>query len=774
MSEQTNDQLLQPPEPEKAGITRRGFMIGSVGTGVTMAFVPMALFGGCAQEVLNTMPFQPTIWYSIESSGAISVKVTKAEMGQHIGTALARIVAEELEANWADVSVDHVDTDPKFGLYLTGGSLSVWSSFDALSRAGAAGRVALIAEGAKLMGLRPEQCIARNSMVRCANGEISYAEIVQRGNLNLTFDDAQLANLPLKPASQRILLGKDVAAGDIPQKTNGSAVYGIDAAFEGMVYAKPALPPTRYGAKILSVDDSAAKDVEGYLQTLVLDDPSNTLQGWGLVVAESFHAAKRAAQKIKIEWQAGPTALVSEADLLARGEELIDSGEGALYVDAQGLDEAFASAEQVIEAQYTTSTALHFQLEPVNAIGLKRDGIWELHSGNQFQSLTLPVYAKALGVSEDQVLMNTYLLGGGFGRRLFGDYGIPALLGAKALNRPVKVVFTREDDSLFDSPRSPSLQKLSLAFDQDKKVVGMKHAAAAGWPTAAHNDPLSQSFMGKDANGQSFDPFSINGADHWYEVGAHQVRAVLNDLAQRTFLPGWLRSVAPGWTNWASESFMDEAAHQVGSDPLAFRQKLLTAQGHNAGTAPNSVGGAKRMARVLARAAEKAGWGKALPQGQGMGIACTFGQERAMPTWTACVAQVAVDPENGVVKLNKLTIVIDACSIVHPDGALAQTEGAALWGASLALHEGTEFVDGQVKDTNLAGYRPMRMSDVPELDIEFIESDEQPVGLGEPATTVVAPAIGNAIFAATGARVRHLPIRPEAVKNAISDAGSMS
>ena len=272
------------------------------------------------------------------------------------------------------------------------------------------------------------------------------------------------------------------------------------------------------------------------------------------------------------------------------------------------------------------------------------------------------------------------------------------------------------------------------------------------------------------ANGEKYDPFSINGADHWYDVGPHQVRAIMNDLAQQTFRPGWLRSVAPGWTNWASECFMDEAALMSGVDPLVFRQGLLTGQGKNAGSAPKAVGGAKRMSNVLARAAAKVGWGKTLLEGQGMGIACTFGQERAVPTWTACVAQVTVDADSGAVSLNKRTMVIDAGTIVHPDGALAQTEGAALWGASLALHEGTEFVDGQIKDTNLNGYRPMRMGDVPELDIEFVESDEQPVGLGEPATTVVGPAIGNAIFAAAGARVRHLPIRPDAVKQAISEA----
>ncbi len=212
---------------------------------------------------------------------------------------------------------------------------------------------------------------------------------------------------------------------------------------------------------------------------------------------------------------------------------------------------------------------------------------------------------------------------------------------------------------------------------------------------------------------------------------------------------------------------MDEAAQSVGKDPLAFRLAMLDGAGRNAGTPPNSVGGAKRQAAVLSRLAAKAGWGQSLPKGTGLGIATTFGQERDMPTWVACAARVRVDAASGAVKVEKLTLVADAGTIVSPEGALAQMEGAALWGMSLALFEGTEFENGAPRDTNLDGYTPLRMADVPELDIEFIESAEVPVGLGEPATTVVGPAIGNAIFNASGARVRHLPIRSEDVLNAL-------
>ena len=303
-----------------------------------------------------------------------------------------------------------------------------------------------------------------------------------------------------------------------------------------------------------------------------------------------------------------------------------------------------------------------------------------------------------------------------------------------------------------------------MAFDAGGKVTAMDHHASAGWPTLV----MIPGGMVDGLYGKKYDPFAIAGADHWYDVGAQRVRALSNDVANTAFRPGWLRSVGPGWTNFAVESFMDEAAHERGVDPVAFRVGMLNAKGRNTGSAPNSVGGAKRQAAVLQRAAQKAGWGATMPKDTGLGIATTFGQERGMPTWTACVARVRVNRSNGVVTVEKLTLVLDAGTIVDPNGALAQVEGASLWGLSMALFEGTEFVKGQVKDTNLDTYTPLRIGDVPELDIEFVDSTEVPVGLGEPATTVVAPAIGNALFAAVGVRLRHLPIRPNVVLQSLT------
>jgi isoquinoline 1-oxidoreductase subunit beta len=747
-------------------LSRRGFLIAMVGAGVMLGYSRsgFALVSGVPGSPSDL--FEPTIWYGIDPSGTVTINIIRAEMGQHVGTALARIVADELEADWDKVRTVTVDSNPKWGLMITGGSWSVWQSFPLLSRAGAAGRIALVEEGAKLLGVSPQLCTARNSFVHTKGKSISYGDIVARGDLRRTFTPEQLQKMPIKQPTERRLIGKDVVALDVPSKVNGKGRYGLDAAVDGMIYARPIIPPTRYGSKVVSIDDSKAKGLHGYIRSIALDDPSATVPGWVMVYAESFSAANRAADLVNVRWQPGETANISEQDIQQRAAELIaDPKGGSLFVDDPGVDGALASAKKKIERTYTTATVMHFALEPVNALAFEKDGVVEIHTGNQWQSSILPVLAKALRRNQDKIVMRSYLLGGAFGRRLDGDYAVPAALASLAIGgKPVKMVCTRADDMRFDCPRSPSRQLLRLAWGDGNKVAAMEHHAAAGWPTAT----IFPHFLGKGTNGAPYDPFAISGADHWYNVGAHRVRALQNDLADRTFRSGYLRSVSAGWTNWAIESFMDEVAHEAGIDPVAFRLSLLDGAGRNAGSAPNSVGGAHRQAAVLKRVAQKAGWGRAMPKDVGLGVASTFGQERTMPTWIGCAARVRVDRTNGHVIVEKLTLVIDAGTLIHPDSAAAQVEGAALWGLSTALYEGTEFTQGQPKDTNLDSYRVLRMGEMPEIDIEFIPSTEMPVGLGEPATTAVAPAIGNAIFAACGARVRHLPIRPEAVLAALA------
>ncbi|MDJ0813355.1 MAG: molybdopterin-dependent oxidoreductase [Woeseiaceae bacterium] len=747
----------------QGNITRRSFLATSAGAGLVMG-LGVVLPGCSRDEAVEEMAvdgaslkFSPSVWFEVDGNGKVLVNIAKAEMGQHVGTALARVVADELGANWDDVRIDHVDSDPKWGYMVTGGSWSVFTTFTMLSQAGAAGRTILRDAGAALLGANAEDATVENGIVS-ANGEsVSFADIVRKGDISRTFTDEELGAMPVKPASERTMIGKPTRALDIEAKVGGGAVYGLDVELDGMVYAHPLIPPTRYGSTIRSIDDTAAKDIRGYIQTLVLEDPSEVLQGWAVVIAENYPAAMRAAAAVVVDWEAGPTADVSEADLIAEGNRLVnDKASGVLAVDDGDVAAARADASSMHSAKYTTSTALHFTLEPANALVEFRDGKCHIHSGNQWQSLILPTLATALQMEETDIVIHQYYLGGGFGRRLWGDPMIPAALAAKQLGKPVKIVFQRADDSRFDCCRSASVARLDASFDADGNVTGIEHAMASGWPTLA----MAPGFMpdAVDGNGK-FDPFATNGSDHWYTLANHRVRSINNDLAQRTFLPGWLRAVGPGWITWGLESFIDELALISGKDPIEFRLSMLDAAGKNAGSAPNAVGGATRLAAAIEDVRDRSGWGQVLPENEGMGFAASYGQERNMPTWIGCVAHVAVDPESNKVTVKKIWQSIDCGTVVHPEGAMAQAEGATLWGVSLALHEGANFANGEVAERNLDAYTPLRMADVPELDLRFMESTEHPTGLGEPPLIAVQPAIGNAIFAATGKRVRDLPIK---------------
>ncbi len=753
--------MVAAKRPEQ--ITRRSFIAGTAGATLVMGLG--SVLPGCSREQAASdlvadgvsKSFAPSVWFVVNGAGDVLVNIAKAEMGQHVGTALARVVADELGADWSRVSIDHVDTDPKWGYMVTGGSWSVFTTFAMLSKAGAAGRTILIEEGAKLLGVAAGDCKAYDGKVVCGDQSIGFGDIVARADVSRTFTEEEMEAMPIKSADDRRLIGKPARALDIPEKSKGKAVYGLDTELPGMVYAHPLIPPTRYGSAINSIDDTVARDIPGYLQTLTLNDPSQVLQGWAVIIAESFPAAMKAAKAVEIEYTPGPTADVDEARIFAEGQRLTaDTSAGVLVVNDGDVDDAVAVANSTIESVYRTNTALHFTLEPQNALVEYVDGKFHIHAGNQWQSLILPFLAAALEVEESDIVIHQDYLGGGFGRRLFGDQMIPAALAARELGRPVKLIFQRADDSRFDCVRSPSVSRLKASFNADGRLTAVDHAAAAGWPTLA----MAPGFLadGVDGNGK-FDTFSISGADHWYTLPAHRVRAINNPVAQETFLPGWLRAVGPGWIGWSVESFMDEIAAATGEDPVAFRLARLDAAGKNAGTAPSSVGGAARLAAALQDVAERSGWGRDLPDGEGLGVAVSHGQERNMPTWTACVVHVAVDPASKAVTVKKIWQTIDCGTVVHPDGAMAQAEGATLWGLSLALHEGTAFEEGQVRDRNLDTYRPLRMGDVPELDIKFMESTEFPTGLGEPPLIAVPPAIGNAIFAATGTRVRDLPIR---------------
>jgi isoquinoline 1-oxidoreductase len=685
-------------------------------------------------------------------------------MGQHVGTAFAQIVCEELEAPWSAMRIRHVDSDPKWGLMVTGGSWSVNWTFAALSRAGAAGRTSLIAAAAKQWNVEAATLTASEGKVSGGGKSISYGELVASGAVGGAWSPDDLKKLTLKPAASYKVIGKNVEALDIPLKVNGTAKYGIDFKAPGMVYGKIVLPPTRNGATAKSVDDSAAKGLPGYIQALSLKDPSGSFTGLVLAIAETYWAATRAAALIKVDWDAGPNAKVDDAALIAEAKRLqADPNEGATWVNDGDAHAALGKAAKVISAEYTTGINLHAPMEPTNATAVFADGIWHFHGGNQFQTMSVPLVAKAMEVDASKVVLHQYWLGGGFGRRLLGDYFIPAGLAAKALGRPVKVVYSRTDDMRLDCARSPSWQKLSGAVG-DGKVAAITQDVACGWPT----NNVAPALLADGLDKKKIDVFAINGADVWYSFPNHHVRLIDNKLAEATVPPGYLRSVAPGFTVWALESFVDELAHSAGIDPVAFRLAHLDGAGKNAG-AGVTAGGALRLAAVLKQAVERSGYGtKKLPDGTAFGVAIGQGQERAAATFTACIAEVMVNKKSGKFTVNKLTVVYDIGTAISPDGVKAQMESATLWGLGLALYETTTIRDGAIAAANFDGYTPTRMSQVPPMDVSFISAGTFPTGTGEPATTVVAPAIGNAIAAASGARVRALPITPAKVKAALA------
>lgn len=746
-------------------IGRRGFLIGSLSAGIlTVGYgviPPRDAHGATGPQALS-----PNLWYEIDRDGIVTVNVAKAEMGQHVGTALAQAVAEELEADWSQMRIRHVDSDPKWGTMITGGSWSVNWTFDLLSRAGAAGRMQLLAAGAKALGVAPESCRAAKGRIVSGSKSIGYGELVAAGGIAGAMSDAELKQIKLKDPATYEIVGKSVPALDIPAKVDGSARYGIEVKPTGLLYGKLVRPPARNGATVQTVDDAAAKSIPGYVRTLVLDDPSKTFSGLVVVLADSWWSARKAADAVQVTWNAGPHASVDDAALLAEARRLAsDPTTGAAWVMDGDATAALAKATGVVAAEYTTGTNLHAPMEPMNATALLDGDVWHLHAGNQFQTASVPLVAKALGVDPAKVRLHQYYLGGGFGRRLYGDYLIPAALAAKAIGKPVKVIYDRTDDMRLDCPRSPSFQALKGAVGPDGRIVAWTHDVVAGWPTVT----VAPALLADTPDKRKADSFAVSGADFWYGVPNHHVRAIQHELAQVVLSPGYLRSVGPGFTIWAVESFMDELARTAKADPVAFRLAHLDAAGKQAGgDTPSNKGGAHRLAAVLRQAAERAHWGKGkLPAGTAQGVALSMGQERGMPTFTACVARVAVDRKTGKFKVEKLTVVSDVGTPVNPDGVQSEMESATLWGLSLALHEATPVRNGAIVAGNFDSYAPLRMSQVPELDISFVGHGLYPVGIGEPPTTVVAPAIANAIAAASGARVRSLPITADKVKAAL-------
>ncbi|WP_108512607.1 xanthine dehydrogenase family protein molybdopterin-binding subunit [Bradyrhizobium algeriense] len=741
-------------------LSRRSFLVGSAATGLVLGYAGVP---GIDQALAAPSAFEPSVWYSIAPDGLVTVTCGKADMGQHIASTMAQIVAEELGASWKDMRVQLASNDPKFndpvlGAQITGGSWSTMMNFDAMSRAGAAGRMALTEAAAASMGVPAGELVVRGSAVSHPKSKksMSFAEIVKSGKITKTFTPDELKAIKLKTPDQYTMVGVSVPQLDIPPKVNGAAKYGIDVMLPGMVYGKVVTPPVRFGATVKSVDDAAAKKVPGFIKAITLDDKTGSTSGWVVAVANTYANARKAADALKITYDNGPNAKLSSQSLIdeaKRLQALDDSGQ--FFVKDGDTAAAFGTAAKVMEAEYTTSINIHAPLEPMNATAEFKGDILHIYSGNQFATRSGGIAAGAAGIDPKFVVMHQMWLGGGFGRRLDADMMVPAVQAAKAVGKPVKVIYSRENDMTMDYSRPLTFQKVKAGVDGDGKLIALNHDVVSAWPTARWGIPdfLTPSV---DKKGP-LDSFTVNGADFFYSVPNHNVRAIKNEMAHNATPSGQLRSVAPGWTFWAVESMIDELAHAAGQDPAQYRIALLDGKGKN-------DGGAQRLRNTLLAAMGMAGYGTTkLPKGEGMGVACVSSQERATASWTACVAHVAVSP-SGEVKVKKLTVATDVGMQVHPDNIRAQVEGAALWGLSLAMYEKATLKDGGIEQTNFDTYTPLRMSQTPEVAVNVIANGDKPTGVGEPAVTVIAPALGNAIFNACGARIRSLPITAEAVK----------
>jgi isoquinoline 1-oxidoreductase len=808
------------------GITRREFLVRSAavagGTFLSVGVPPSMLGGGEAQAAMGaTAQFTPSIWFTLTPDGTTTMHIVKAEMGQHIGTAFAQIIAEELEVPWEkiklDVPLESVENFGIYGLAYTVNSGSVTTEFDRLLRAGALGRIALTEAGAQALKASLDNCYAEAGRVydKASGRSLSYGEILQQVKIERKFAYPEdFKKVKLKDRSEYKLIGKSVPALDIPAKTNGQAKYGMDVFLPGMAYGALAIPRTRYASKVISIDDSEAKKIPGYIKSVKIDDSMGKCTGWVVALAESYPAAMQASRLLKVEAEPGPYGKLSLTDIMEEFSEMAKKPqESKAWVLEGDVEKAMPQAQKKVEAEYTSDMVCHAFMEPINCVVQHAaDDSWHVHIGTQstsFLRMTLTGYlSKITGKkAEDlKVYVHQYLVGGGFGGKQDYDESLAAAYCVKEIGRPVKLITTREAYFATAFPRTPTYHKLRAGL-RNGQITAMNHDLVCGWmgPRFSVGKQFNNGtdwlqLDSWDNKKEDIDQWSIGGSDHWYHVPNHRVRAWNSDKTTWAIQASALRTVSNSYNMFVVESFIDECAHAAGRDPLEFRLSMLNGKGGNrgipntgypAGTASDyymdqlwislpwpkegawvpyesgTVGGALRLANCLRVAAGKAGWGKKLPPNTGLGVAVSSAEERQSPTWVAGVAEVQVDPATGKYKVKKLTIAMDMGLAINPDNIKAQIMGSALWGTSQCMSERLTYKNGAIQESNFDQYRPIRQEDVPEFDITLIESGRHPVGVGEPASTVAAPAIANAIFAATGARVRHMPISADAVLEGI-------
>lgn len=728
-----------PPTLDRRQFLRNAAMAAG---GLVIAFtIPAA---GAARRISPAIAthLAPNAFLRIGADDSVTVLLARCEMGQGIWTSLCMLIADELDADWSTIQPEHAPAAPDYyhTLYATqrtGGSTSLLSEFDRYRRAGATARYLLVQAAAHRFGAAIQDCRTENGHVIMGRKRVRYGQLVE--------DAAALpipANVPLKDPAHWKLIGQQVRRLDTPAKINGQAVFGMDVQFPGMltaVVARPSVPVA--GARVKSYDAAPALAVPGVRQVVAIP-------GAVAVLADHYWAAKKGRDALHIRWDLGAGTGIDSDALLAELQERADKG-GLVAAHAGNPDEALRRCAHVVEAEYYQPFLAHAPMEPLNCTVQLSPDKCEIWTGTQTQTDDQRAAAEITGLPVDKVRLHTMFLGGSFGRRNItrSDFVREAVEVAKASGRFVKTVWTREDDISGGMYRPAFLHRFRVGLD------------AAGVPVAWKQVSVGQSVMTggpfeKAAVVNGIDRFSIEGMHTAPHVKAipHQ-RIELNTPVWPITVDNW-RSVGFSHTIFAMESLSDELALAAGKDPVAYRRMLYK--------------DAPRLLHVLDLAAAKSGWGTPLPAGRGRGVAVF----EAVRSFTAMVAEVSVS-DNASVRVHKVTCVIDCGLTVNPDAVVAQMESSVGHGLSTVLYSRITFRNGQVQQKNFHNYKSLRMEEMPEVDTYIVPSREKPGGVGEAAVGHIMPALTNAIFAATGTRIRHLPVMQPASASSplIRDAG---
>ena len=670
-------------------------------------------------------PFAPNAFIRIGTDDIITVIVNKSEMGQGVYTSLPMLAAEELEANWSRVRFEAAPVDPAynhpvFGIQMTGGSTSTPSEWERFRKAGATGRLMLIAAAARQWNVDPQSLKAENSFViHSASGRrASFGSLAEAAAKIEPPKD-----VPLKDPKDFKLIGKPTRRLDTPAKVDGSAQFAIDVQIPGMFTAVVARAPV-FGGKVVSFNAEQARKVPGVKD--VVQVPSGIA-----VVANGFWPAKLGREKLEIKWDDGANATLSTIAMREQFAKLAQSP-GLVAKKVGDAAKALAGASKTITAEFEVPYLAHATMEPLNCVVDLRADSCEIWTGTQFQTGDAAAAAAIAGLKPAQVKIHTTFLGGGFGRRAnpANDFVAEAVHVAKAAKVPVKVVWTREDDMHGGYYRPMWYDRMVGGLDAQGNPIAWTHTIVG--QSILQGTPFEQ-FLVKDG----IDGTSVEGAaDLLYGIPNLQVDLHTPKIGVPVL---WWRSVGHSHNGFAVEAFFDELAHAGGKDPFELRRTLLANQ--------------PRMKAVLELVAQKANWGTRAPAGRARGIATHFSFE----SYVAQVAEVSVD-KSGEVRVHRVVCAVDCGRVVNPESVKAQMEGGIIFGLTAALKDAITIEGGRVQQRNFHDYPMLRINESPEIEVHIMPSTEAPTGVGEPGVPPVAPALANAIFAATGKRIRRLPI----------------